>query len=347
MINFRSMPTITVLICNYNHSRYLKRSINSVLEQSMKVDELIIIDDGSTDNSLYIIEEYSANYKNIISYPNKKNIGLIASQNRGLHLATSDFILFLGADDFFDKLYLEKVKVGLSFYPNAGVAMSNYCVVDENGKTIINNALPSISDRSIYFSGHDWEKISIKHGIVHNGNCAYNVEYLKILNGIQDKIGDSVISLILGLRYGVWLTPEVLNYFTYNSKSNFKLDINSFDEVIFRHNLQIKFLESNTVATVPSAILKVYSNNYLTQYIDQVLIDHLLYLNKSEVRLTSLVVSSIGHFFSLVMIRFYFGVYKFLIKSLRIGLKFTYLRFIPFRNKGFYSILRRLLEEFR
>ena len=96
-------PLVTVYITNYNYGNYIEKAINSLLEQTFKDFEMLIIDDGSTDNSREIIEKH-ASVKNVkIIY--QKNKGLITSNNIALRLARGKYLMRLDADDIWIKMH--------------------------------------------------------------------------------------------------------------------------------------------------------------------------------------------------------------------------------------------------
>ena len=91
------MPKVTVLMSVYNSEKFLRESINSILEQTFKDFEFLIINDGSTDSSREIILSY--NDPRITLFDNKNNIGLTKSLNKGLDLAKGEYIARQDADD--------------------------------------------------------------------------------------------------------------------------------------------------------------------------------------------------------------------------------------------------------
>ena len=95
-------PLITVYITNYNYSKYLKKSINSVISQSYRNFELIIIDDGSTDSSKSIIEKIKSSKIKKKIY--NTNVGLNKSNNIAINAANGSYILRLDSDDFLAKM---------------------------------------------------------------------------------------------------------------------------------------------------------------------------------------------------------------------------------------------------
>lgn len=95
----------SIIIPVYNKEAYISRSIQSVINQTYKNYEIIIINDGSTDKSLEICESFKKKYPCITIY-NQKNCGLSIARNSGLDLAIGDYICFLDADDIFHSNYL-------------------------------------------------------------------------------------------------------------------------------------------------------------------------------------------------------------------------------------------------
>ena len=102
----------TCLINNYNYANFLREAVGSALNQSVKFDEVIIVDDASTDNSAELITKL-AGETNIKYVLKEKNQGQLSSFNQGFLAATGDIIFFLDADDMYEHRYLENA---LNFY---------------------------------------------------------------------------------------------------------------------------------------------------------------------------------------------------------------------------------------
>ena len=103
------MSKVSVIIPVYNTEKYLKKCLNSIINQTLKDIEIIIVNDGSTDNSLNICNEFVKKDERI-KLINKENEGLSAARNTGLKLATGEYIGFVDSDDwlsldFYEKLY--------------------------------------------------------------------------------------------------------------------------------------------------------------------------------------------------------------------------------------------------
>ena len=94
------MPKVSIIVPVYNEEKYLSTCLESLVKQTLDDIEIITIDDNSTDNSLNILLDYAWKYPNIKVYHNEKNIGQGASRNRGLSLATGEYIGFADSDDY-------------------------------------------------------------------------------------------------------------------------------------------------------------------------------------------------------------------------------------------------------
>lgn len=99
---------LTVILPVYNVERYLEQCLQSLINQTLKEIEIVIINDGSTDNSGKIISEYSNRYNNI-KVINQGNSGLSAARNRGIEIASGDYIAFIDSDDYVDKNMLKEM----------------------------------------------------------------------------------------------------------------------------------------------------------------------------------------------------------------------------------------------
>lgn len=103
------MPKISVIVPIYNVEKYLEKCINSLLSQTLEDIQIILVNDGSKDNSGNIAKEYEKNNKNGVIYVEKENGGLSDARNYGLKYATGDFIAFLDSDDYIEKNAYEKM----------------------------------------------------------------------------------------------------------------------------------------------------------------------------------------------------------------------------------------------
>lgn len=118
-------PTLSVLIPVYNGAKYIRRCLNSVLSQSVLPQEIIVLNDASTDDTVEIIKEYQSNHSLIKLLHNEKNKGLILSQNRLINEASSEYLFFLACDDWVEKDFLKESLDILKAHPEAGLCCTD------------------------------------------------------------------------------------------------------------------------------------------------------------------------------------------------------------------------------
>ena len=99
---------ITALVNSYNYGKYIEKTLNSIFSQTTIPDEIIIVDDGSTDNSCAVIKKYIAD-KPSVKLIEKTNSGQLSTFNAAYQYVTGDLIFFIDSDDLWQPTYLEKI----------------------------------------------------------------------------------------------------------------------------------------------------------------------------------------------------------------------------------------------
>src|SRR5678815_1505944 len=128
------MPEISVIIPNYNHGRYLKRRIESILQQTFTDFEIIIMDDGSTDNSRDVIEQYRSDPKFSHIIFNEINSGSpFKLWEKGIELGKGEWIWIAESDDIAEPTFLEEAVKAIKQAPSFDIFYSDSFIIDENG----------------------------------------------------------------------------------------------------------------------------------------------------------------------------------------------------------------------
>lgn len=127
---------ISIIIPVYNGEKYISRMIDSILGQTYKNYELIIVNDGSNDDTFNIISQYSS-LENVVII-DKENTGVSDTRNVGLNKANGDYIIFLDADDYVEKEFLEKLYFRIK-EDNSDVAMCQYKEISAETIVFIND----------------------------------------------------------------------------------------------------------------------------------------------------------------------------------------------------------------
>ena len=152
---------VSVIIPVYNTSKYLKECLESVINQTYKNLEIIVVDDYSTDNSIDIINSFNDSRIKLVCLD--KNYGVAIARNRGIDLSTGDFICFLDSDDYWK---LNKIKKQLKFIKNKKFIYSDYEFLSDNKRH--RTHVPS----SITY------KEALKNTTIFTSTVMFNMKYL-------------------------------------------------------------------------------------------------------------------------------------------------------------------------
>lgn len=193
------MKKVSVIVPVYNVEQYLRKCLDSLVNQTLDNLEVIVVNDGSPDNSQNIIDEYEKKYPSLVKGYKKENGGLSSARNEGLKYATGEYISFVDSDDYLELnalqlMYSKAKEKGYDFvacdlryvYPNKNIVVScnlnndieNF---DEIRKSMINiypTACNKIYNKKIF------EKIKFKTGVWYE-----DVEFTYRMYSIIDKIG--------------------------------------------------------------------------------------------------------------------------------------------------------------
>lgn len=138
---FNSLPLVSVLITTYNYAAYLPRAIESVLIQTYPNVEVIVIDDGSTDDAASVITNYES-----VKYIYQENRGISAARNNGINRSKGEYVLFLDADDWLEPDAIENNLAVLIHHPTVAFISGSYYLlrvatrlVDEVQVSVNNN----------------------------------------------------------------------------------------------------------------------------------------------------------------------------------------------------------------
>ena len=154
---------ISIIVPVYNASEYIGICIDSILNQTYQNFELLLINDGSTDNSLRILEDYAKRDKRI-RVINQKNMGVAKTRNKGIQLARGEYIMFIDNDDYIDSDYLEQF---IKFCDGQDIVIGGYRRVDLSGK-ILKKFFLKDTDWSKYMFITPWARIFKREFLLEN-----------------------------------------------------------------------------------------------------------------------------------------------------------------------------------
>lgn len=200
MIDYSANPFLSVILPTYNRKYCIARMIDSVLIQSFKDFELIIIDDGSTDETVDFLEEKYCDKR--IRIVRKENGGVSSARNLGISLATGKYITFVDSDDYLLDGFFEDIYLNLKQYKSEVLVYGGYCCGENStiyaipiffkkqngeGEESVKNGKNFLQDFCL-FSGNSWgcakvfdRKFILKYGILFNPCVSYGEDMLFVM----------------------------------------------------------------------------------------------------------------------------------------------------------------------
>lgn len=211
------MKKVSVIIPVYNGEYFISKCVESILTQTYKNIEIIIVNDGSSDATKSICEEYKRNNSNIVLI-NKKNEGPGIARKTGIKEAKGDYISFIDSDDYVDKLFYEKLVNSLEAN-NVDIVECGYNLVNEK-----NNLISEHRMKEEFIEGKD---DCIKHYIKHINTTNYLVNKLfkkELFNNIefpQLYAGEDacVLLQLFGNAGRIVVIPDNMYYYVQTSTS--------------------------------------------------------------------------------------------------------------------------------
>lgn len=217
-------PKIAVIVPNRNDSRYISRCIRSILEQEDPPDELILVDDQSTDNSVALIRSLIAGQSRARLVENPVNLGTYGALDEGLKITRSEYVLFLSANDFVLPGIFARARACLARYPGAGVWSAMGWLVDEEDRLIRLDLSPVIALRDAYFSPAQCVRLAHRFGNWFIGpTLIYHRDTLEAAGRFDPAYmgwSDLLTALIVASRRGAAYSPDPLGTFRLHSGGN-------------------------------------------------------------------------------------------------------------------------------
>lgn len=206
---------VTVLICTYNYARYLPQCLTSVLNQTRPPDEIIVLDDGSTDGTPEAMKSFPE-----VRYVYQENTGKAVAFGRAFSLSTGDLICHLDADDYWEPPKLERVLRCLAENPNLGGVIHEVSYVDASGRALQFPWASLHAAEPLALTLDECEDVGFLYPLpkprgrfigVPNTSCIRR-SVLQDLVPLPPEVGGSVDGILIaaGLRYGMAHLPEAL-----------------------------------------------------------------------------------------------------------------------------------------
>lgn len=209
------MPFFTVIIPVYNKEKFIENTIKSVLQQSFSDFELILVNDGSTDNSILKIENFSDSR---ITFYTKENGGASSARNFGLEKAKANYITFLDADDYWYPDFLQEMASSIEEFPNHKIFSA--AIEVESDKVVFPSqySIKKSSEREIV----DYFVASMKTTIICTSCAVFEKSVFEKVGHFDTEIKsgqDTDMWIRMGLEFPVVFSWKILARYVYDPNS--------------------------------------------------------------------------------------------------------------------------------
>jgi len=208
-------PTLSVVLPNYNHAKFIGRALAALQSQERAADEIIVIDDGSTDDSVAVIERIAATSPAIRLLRNPNNIGVIATLQRGLEAARGKYVYFAASDDWVFPGFFALALRRLEADPDAGLFCGEAMLVDgrSNRPFAVRPAVrPRLRAGRIDAAGVQDLLRSTDNWIL-TGSAIFRRDCVIWAGGFDARLGsfaDGFIARKVALKYGFLFEPDIV-----------------------------------------------------------------------------------------------------------------------------------------
>ena len=261
---------LSVIVTAYNIENYLPRCLDSLLRQSYKSLEIIVVDDGSTDDTPGICDRYAGKHENITAI-HRENGGPSAARNAGLKIAKGTYIGYVDGDDWVEPdMYRDMLKVCLD--KNAEIAICTYRQVGEGAEEIHPTGkvieLSREETLELYISGHE------QYHIYHSGwSKLFKREIIAEIDFLEGRKSEDIMYSTMALVRAskcVFLDTPYYNYMVDRADSimNSKLAERRFQDEIPFWKEQIAYLSGNGFAEMSEKAYYQFCRKMLFYYID-------------------------------------------------------------------------------
>jgi Glycosyl transferase family 2 len=218
------MPTVSVIVPNYNHARFLRQRIDTILGQTFQDFELILLDDCSTDESRSILHEYASDPRVRVEFNDINSGSTFKQWNKGVRLAQGKYVWIAESDDYADPRFLERLVALLDVHPNVMIAYCRSWRVSDNGALdgfadplLDESDLPRWSADFSSDGSEECRRYFVIANLVRNASSAvFRKAVYEQVGGADENLrlcGDWKLWAAMALRGSMAYVSEPLNYY--------------------------------------------------------------------------------------------------------------------------------------
>jgi glycosyltransferase involved in cell wall biosynthesis len=215
-------PRMSVVIPNYNHGHLIEQALAAISRQTMLPFEVVVVDDGSTDDSITRLQSLAANMPWLKIHRHSENRGVNAASNTGLEIVNGDFVLFSAADDCLSPEMVERAFAAAAAFPRSGIVFSDQAEMSFDGAT--RRTIPlDLPQHRRYFSADEFVRLMQSNFFYfHVSSVWFNVDLLRDIGGFPLDVkwhGDMLAAYAAAFERGAVYAPGAVAYFRVSSSS--------------------------------------------------------------------------------------------------------------------------------
>jgi len=206
---------LSVVLPNYNHGKLIGRALRALLAQERAADEIIIIDDGSTDDSVNIIQQFAATAPAMTLLVNPTNIGVIPTLERGLQAARGRYVYFAASDDWVLPGFFASALQRLEAKPEIGLFCGEAVLLDarDNRPFAVRPAVRPAMRAGPISAERVRQLLAVSDNWILTGSAIFRRECVLAAGGFDARLGsfaDGFIARKIALRTGFFFEPKIV-----------------------------------------------------------------------------------------------------------------------------------------
>jgi hypothetical protein len=209
-----SPPTLSVVVACFNESRFIGATLASLFAQTRPADEIIVVDDASTDDSAAIVERLAQSRPALRLIRNPRNLGGVQASNAGLAAASGAYVFFMAANDIVLPAFFARTMAALQAHPQAGLGSSLSWLISEDGAPLDIMPTPLVRDQDGYIDAPLARRLMMREGNwIVGSTTVYRADALRATGGFDPALlsfCDAFVGPVVAARHGACFVPEAL-----------------------------------------------------------------------------------------------------------------------------------------